>query len=313
MRGIARRVGSIVLTLLVASFLIFEAMHLAPGDPAVVLAGGPQKATPRNLSIIREQYHLNDPLPVQYWDWLTGVLHGDLGRSYHYGDTVANLIASRLDTTLLLVCYASVLFLIFGIGLGILSALRRGAIDSSVLVGTTFGHAVPPFVAGVVLIAVFGVGLGWFPVSGNGVGFASQIWHLTMPAIALAISATAIITRISRQTTLEQLAEDHVEVARYRGLSSGHTLRRHVLRNGISPVLTMSGIVMASMLAGTVIIEQVFGLSGIGKLLVDAINDNDMPVTQAVLVVMVVAYVLITTLTDALRAALDPRTRSARS
>lgn len=312
-RGAAYRLlrGSVdvAITLLVASMLIFGAMHAAPGDPAVVLVGGPQQATPENLATVRAQYHLDDPVPVQYATWLGNLLQGDLGRSYYYGDQVVDLITSRLATTLFLVGYASVLFLVIGVALGVWSALRRGVVDSAVLVGTTFAGAVPGFVAGVVLIGFFAVQLGWFPVSGAGDGFWSRVHHLTLPAVSLALGALALITRVTRQTTLEQLAADHVDVARNRGLAESLVIRRHVLRTSVGPVLTMSGIVIASMLAGTVVVEEVFGLSGIGSLLVGAIDNNDMPVTQSVLLVMVVAYVVVTSVTDALRRSLDPRLR----
>lgn len=310
---LGRRLLDVAITLVVASMLIFGAMHAAPGDPAVVLVGGPQKATPENLETVRAQYHLDDPLPVQYATWLGDVLHGDLGRSFYYGDQVVDLIGSRLTTTLFLVGYASLIFLVLGVTLGVWSALRRGAVDSAVLVGTTFAGAVPGFVAAVLLIGVFAVQLGWFPVSGGGDGFWSRVHHLTLPAISLAIGALALITRVTRQTTLEQLSADHVDVARNRGLTERLVIRRHVLRTSVGPVLTMSGIVIASMLAGTVVIEEVFGLSGIGSLLVGAIDNNDMPVTQAVLLVMVVAYVVVTSVTDLARRALDPRLREVSS
>ena len=308
-----RRLLDVVMTLLIASMMIFGAMHAAPGDPAVVLVGGPQKATPENLATVRAEYHLDDSVPVQYVTWLGSVLQGDLGRSYYYGDQVVDLVSSRLATTLLLVGYASLLFLVVGVALGVWSSLRRGVVDSTVLVGTTFAGAIPGFVAGVVLIGVFAVQLGWFPVSGAGEGIASRVHHLTLPAISLAVGALALITRVTRQTTLEQLSADHVDVARNRGLGEGLVIRRHVLRTSIGPVLTMSGIVVASMLAGTVVVEEVFGLSGIGSLLVGAIDNNDMPVTQAVLLVMVAAYVVVTSLTDALRRLLDPRLRESLS
>ncbi len=306
---LARRLAGLLVTLLAASFLIFGAMYAAPGDPAVVLVGGPENLTEENLRIVREQYNLDVPFLVQYGLWFGDILGGDLGRSFVYGDQVLDLLASRLSTTLALVGFATLLLGLLAVPLGALSALRRGTVDSAVLVATTLAASVPGFVAGVVLIAVFAVGLGWFPVSGGGEGVLSTVHHLTLPAFALAVSALAVITRVTRQTTAEALERDHVEAARYRGIPERQVVRRHVLRNSIGPVLTMSGIVVASMLAGTVVVETVFGLSGIGSLLVDAINTSDFPVTQAVLLFMVLAYVAVTALTDGLHRLVDPRLR----
>jgi len=301
-----RRLVEVLITLLVASFLIFTAMHFAPGDAAVVLVGGPEKATPENLAVVRAQYNLDEPMLVQYGLWLQDAVQGELGRSFVYGDEVTDLLASRLTTTLLLVAYATVLLVLVGVVSGILSALKRGIVDTIVVTGTTVAGAVPGFVAAVFLIAAFSVSLGWFPVSGAGEGAWSRLHHLTLPAVALALASIAVIARVTRQTTIEQLDQEHVHVARSRGLPEAYVVRRHVLRNAVGPVLTMSGIVVASMLAGTVVIEEVFGLSGVGNLLVAAIKTNDMPVTQAVLLMMVVAYVVVTSLTDGVRRLLDP-------
>lgn len=295
-------------TLMVASFIIFAAMYAAPGDPVTFLIGNPENITPERIAAVRAEFHLDQPLLAQYWLWLSGVLTGDLGTSFRYHQPVAAIMSSRLPATLSLVAYAAVLFTIIGVGLGVLAAIRRGrAADSAVIGGTTLAASFPSFVVGILLVSVFSVQLGWFPVTGAGDGLLDSLYHLTLPAIALAIGALAIVSRVTRQSMVEQLDSEHVEAARSTGMSSARIVLRHVLRNAWGPILTMVAIVIASMLAGTVVVESVFGISGIGSLLVDAINTHDFPVVQAVLLYMVVAYMVVTTLVDLLLPLLDPR------
>jgi peptide/nickel transport system permease protein len=312
--AIGRRIGGLLATLLAASFVIFAAVYAAPGDPAVFLAGGRDKLTPERLAAVREQYHLDEPLVVQYGRWLWDGLHLDLGRSFQYNDQVSDLLAARFPTTLALVGYATVLFVLLGIGAGILAAVRRGRwVDSAVVGSTTLAASVPSFVGGIALVALFGVRLGWFPVTGSGTGFAGTVHHLTLPAVAMALGALAVISRVTRQAMVDAGAADHVEVARASGLPERDIVRRHVLRNALGPIVTMCGLVTAGMLAGTVAIETVFGLSGIGSLLVGAINSHDFPVAQAVLLLMVTCYIVVTTLVDLVHPLLDPRVNAARS
>ncbi|MCQ6556815.1 ABC transporter permease [Streptomyces sp. C10-9-1] len=312
--AIGRRLAGIVATLLASSFVIFAAVYAAPGDPAVFLAGGRDKLTPERLAEVRAQYHLDEPMAVQYGRWLWDCLHFDLGRSLKYSDQVSDLLASRLPTTLALVGYATVLFVLLGVGAGVLAAVRRGTwIDSAVVGGTTLAASVPSFVGGIALVAVFGVRLGWFPVSGSGSGFAGTVHHLTLPAMAMALGALAVVSRVTRQAMVDAGTADHVAVARAAGLPERHIVRRHVLRNALGPIVTMCGLVTAGMLAGTVAIETVFGLSGIGSLLVGAINSHDFPVAQAVLLLMVTSYIVVTSVVDLVHPVLDPRLKAVRS
>ncbi|MDX3529420.1 ABC transporter permease [Streptomyces sp. ID05-39B] len=312
--AMTRALAGLLATLLAASFVIFAAVYAAPGDPAVFLAGGRDKLTPERLAAVREQYHLDEPLAVQYGRWLWDGLHLDLGRSFQYHDQVADLLGGRFPTTLALVGYATVLFVVLGVGAGILAAVRRGRwADSAVVGATTLAASVPSFVGGIALVAVFGVQLGWFPVTGGGEGIAGTIHHLTLPAVAMALGALALVSRVTRQAMVDASAADHVEVARASGLSEREIIRRHVLRNALGPIVTMCGLVTAGMLAGTVAIETVFGLSGIGSLLVGAINSHDFPVAQAVLLLMVICYIVVTTLVDLVQPLLDPRIKTARS
>jgi peptide/nickel transport system permease protein len=312
--AVARRLTGLFATLLAASFVIFAAVYAAPGDPAVFLAGGRDMLTPERLAAVREQYHLDEPLVVQYGRWLWDCLHFDLGRSFQYGDQVADLLAARFPTTLALVAYATVLFVVLGVGAGILAAVRRGGwVDSAVVGGTTLAASVPSFVGGIALVALFGVQLGWFPVTGSGEGFAGTVHHLTLPAVAMALGALAVISRVTRQAMVDAGSADHVAVARASGIPEREIVRRHVLRNALGPIITMCGLVTAGMLAGTVAVETVFGLSGIGSLLVGAINSHDFPVAQAVLLLMVTGYVVVTTVVDLVHPLLDPRLKAVRS
>ncbi|GAA4026349.1 ABC transporter permease [Streptomyces sp. NBC_01352] len=307
---VVRRLAGFLATLLAASFVIFAAVYAAPGDPAVFLAGGRDKLTPERLATVRAQYHLDEPLIVQYGRWLADCLHLDLGRSFKYGDQVADLISARLATTLELVAYATLLFVVLGVGAGILAAVKQSTwVDSAVVGGTTLAASVPSFVAAIALVSLFGVQLGWFPVTGTGTGFAGTLHHLTLPALSLALGALALISRVTRQAMADAAASDHVEAARSSGIPEREIVRRHVLRNALGPIITMCGLVMAGMLAGTVVVETAFGISGIGSLLVGAINTHDFPVAQAVLLLMVTGYVVVTTVVDLVHPLLDPRVR----
>ncbi|MEV0323598.1 ABC transporter permease [Streptomyces sp. NPDC050658] len=309
-----RRLAGLLATLFAASFVIFAAVYAAPGDPAVFLAGGRDKLTPERLAQVRSQYHLDEPLVVQYGRWLWDCVHFDLGRSFKYSDEVADLITSRFPTTLQLVLYATVLFVVLGVGAGILAAVKRSTwVDSAVVGGTTLAASVPSFVAAIALVSLFGVQLGWFPVTGSGEGFTGTLHHLTLPALSLALGALAIISRVTRQAMADAAASDHVEAARASGVPERDIIRRHVLRNALGPIITMCGLVMAGMLAGTVVVETAFGISGIGSLLVGAINTHDFPVAQAVLLLMVTGYIVVTTLVDVVHPLLDPRVKEARA
>lgn len=303
-----RRLAGMAVTLVVASFIIFAAMYAAPGDPVTFLIGNPENLTPERIAAVRAEYHLDEPLLVQYWFWLSGALIGDLGVSFQYHQPVAAIMASRLPATLSLVAYAAAMFTVVGIGLGVLAAVRRGrAADTAVVGTTTLAASVPSFVVGIVLVSFFSVQLGWFPVTGAGEPGVDRLYHLTLPAIALSIGALAIVSRVTRQTMVEQFDSEHVEAARSTGMAERLVVLRHVLRNAWGPIITMIALVIASMLAGTVVVESVFGISGIGSLLVDAINSHDFPIVQAVLLYMVVAYMVVTTLVDLLLPLLDPR------
>jgi peptide/nickel transport system permease protein len=308
LRFILTRVAALVVTLLVASFLIFSALYLAPGDPATLLAGG--RATPALLEQIRIQNHLNDPVWARYWDWLSGAVRGDLGDSFIYRQSVTSLLAPRAGTTIFLVIYAATIILSVGIALGVSSALRR-RLGAVVTVGTAIGMATPAFVAAILLITVFAVNLGWFPVFGSGEGFVDRLWHLTLPAIALAFAWVAYVAQITKAAVREELTREHVETARSRGIPGPLIVRRHVLRNAMIPITTVAGLTVAGLIAGAVVVEQAFGLNGLGSFLVQAAGQKDFAVVQAIALLLVATFVIANAVVDLVNGLLDPRLRLA--
>ena len=296
----------LVLTLLVASFAIYASLSIAPGNPLSVLTGG-RTLAPEAIATLKARYDLDEPLPAQYWHWLTSALHGDLGTSIALRESVNTLIGERAGVTVELVLYAAVLILVLGIGSGIVAGLRRGAIDMSVIVGTTAFAAIPSFVAAIVLISVFAVKLGWFPALGAGTGGLDRLWHLTLPAIALALSALAIVARVTRVSVRQEMGREHVQTAVSRGLPWHLVVRRHVLRNAAIPITTVSGITIASLIALSAVVERAFSLDGLGSALVSAAASKDFAVVQGISLVLVAAFVITNAIVDFLYALLDPR------
>jgi peptide/nickel transport system permease protein len=306
LRFVALRIVGCGITLVISTFVVFGSLYIAPGSPVGYLTGG-RALDPATIASIKAQYHLNDPFLTRYWDWLTGALHGNLGQSIIFRQPVGPLVGARIETTALLVAMAAILILAVGIAAGAVAALRGGAADSGVLVIGSIGIAIPSFVAAIVLIALFAVDLGWFPVFGAGTGLPDRLWHLTLPAIALALSSTAFVARVTRTTMREELAREHVETARVRGIPERVVVRRHVLRNAMIPITTVGGLTVASLIAGSVVVEQAFGLNGIGQFLIQSVNAKDFAVVQAIALILVVAFVVVNTLVDITYRLIDPR------
>jgi len=301
-----RRLAMLVFSLLVASFVIFAAIYLAPGNPIAALSGG-RSIPPESLKVLEARYHLDQPFLVQYWYWLGNALHGNLGISITLRENVSDLIASRISTTAGLVLYSSILIIAIGVGLGIVAGLRPGLLDSSTLVITAISASLPAFVAAIVLILVFAVQLQWFPSLGNGVGFLDQVKHLTLPAVALAVSSLAIVARVTRAAIREEARKEHVQTAVSRGIPTVELIRRHVLRNAAIPITTISGITVASLIAVAAVVEVVFGLAGLGAYLVQSAQSKDLAVVQGISLLLVSAFVVVNVLVDVLYAVLDPR------
>ena len=305
-RFFARRLAMLAASLLVASFVIFAAMYLAPGNPIAALSGG-RSLPPASVRVLEARYHLNQPFFAQYWYWLGNALHGNLGISITLRENVSSLIASRIWTTAGLVLYASLLIGVFGIGLGIVAGLRQGALDTGTLVVTAVSAAIPAFVAAIVLILLFAVRLGWFPALGNGTSFLDDVRHFTLPAIALATSSRAIVARVTRATIREEGAREHVQTAVSRGIPARQLIRRPVLRTAASPITTITGITIASLIAVAAVVEVAFGLNGLGAYLVQSAESKDLAVVQGIALVLVTAFVVVNLIVDVLYAVLDPR------
>lgn len=309
-RLVATKVGGLVLTLLIASLILFWSRFLVPGDPMSFLLRG-RKPSPEAVAEVRAQFGLDLPPWEQYWRWLTGMLQGDFGRSLQFRQDVTTVVGERLGTTLALVAFAAVIILVLGLAAGLVSSLHRGRlVDRLTVGGLTVLSAIPSFVAAIVLIAVFAVGLGWFPSFGSGEGGFDSLVHLTLPALALALMFIVVIGKVTRQSMLEQLAREHVEVATSRGIARSAVIRRHVLRNALRPIITVAAPLLAGLLVSSAIVETAFGLPGIGSLLVESVNRLDFPVVQALVLFVVAAFVVVNTIVDLLDPIIDPRTRA---
>ena len=301
-----KRIASLLVVMLAASFLVFSLMELAPGSPLTFLLGN-RSASPEQIARVKAQYHLDDPFLVRYWTWLTDVLHGDLGRSVAYKQDVLDLLGPRVLTTVGLVIFAGVLIAVAGVGLGLLAGTRPGPVDGVITFVTTSFLATPVFVSGVALIWVFASQLDWLPLYGAGSGFGDRFVHLVLPAVTLSLASAAYLARITRAAVSDELRSEHVETARSRGLGSGYVLRHHVLRNSMIPITTILGLTIATLIAGAVVVENVFALDGLGSLLVEAILRSDFVVVQAVILALVATFVVVNTVVDVVYVLVDPR------
>jgi peptide/nickel transport system permease protein len=302
----------LAITLLVASFAVYASVYLSPGSPEDVLFGS-RPPTPEVREAVRHYLGLDEGFATRYFHWLGNVFSGDLGVSVITQQDVANRIADPLMITLALVAYASVLILVVGIGLGLLSALKPGIVDAVVTVLMSVATAIPSFVASALTISIFAVSLGWFPSFGLEPGFGGWIRSLTLPAISLAVIASGLLCRITRTTSRQQLAADHTQTAIARGISPARTIRSHVLRNSAGPIVAVGGLQIASLFAGSVIVEQAFGLGGLGQMLVSSVQLKDFPVVQAISLLIVSAFVVLNLLADLIGALVDPRVRASAS
>ncbi|GLW96766.1 ABC transporter permease [Microtetraspora sp. NBRC 16547] len=300
------RLTALVTTLGVASVVIYGAMFIVPGDPATLLVGG-SKPNPEALAAVRRQFHLDDPFWQSYLRWLSGAVRGDFGVSLVYRSPVSDLIASRALTTILLVAYAAIVIVIAGVGLGVLAAWKEKRAGVVITMATTVMMGAPTFVMAVIFVAVFATGLGWFPVFGAGSGLTDRLWHLTLPAFALAFSWIAYVAQVTRAAVRDEIRSEHVDTAHARGVPERLILRRHVLRNASGPILTVSGLTVAGLFAGTAVAEQAFGINGIGALLVESAAKQDLAIVQAISLVLVAAFVVVNMLVDLCNALLDPR------
>lgn len=309
---VLRRLLVAIPLLLLISLGVFALVNLAPGDPARSLLGSRQ-SSPETLAAIREQYHLDEPFVVQYLIWLRQVFVWDLGRSIQGSELVTTMILQRLPLTIFLGLYGSLVALGLGIPLGILAAYRHGSeVDRGVVTLGVIGVSAPAFATGIFLLYVFGVYLGWFPIFGQGEGPLDQVWHLTLPAIALGFTVMGLVIKITRASMIEELQKDYVAFARARGLTSRRIMTSYVLRNALIPVVTAAGLIVVGLLTGAVLVEVTFGLPGLGSLLVTSVTQRDLPVIQGIVLILAIFIVLMHIGIDVLYTLIDPRIRFGR-
>jgi len=303
---IGRRLLQLIPVLFGITLITFFLLRLILGDPALQILG--QHYTPAGAKVVRHSLGLDEPLWRQYLLFLQHLFQGNLGDSITFKQSTGSVIAERLPPTLFLVAYAATLALLVSIPAGVISALRRGGIfDQTARVTTLVGFAMPAFWLGIILILIFSVHLQLFPVNGYGNTFVQHLDHLFLPAVTIALGFSTIVIRTLRSSTLAVLSSDYVDTARINGISRFAVLRRHVLRNAIISVVVVFGINLAFLISGTVIIENVFGIPGVGRLLVDSVSTRDYPVVQGVTLIFAFLVVAVNLVTDVVHASLDPR------
>jgi peptide/nickel transport system permease protein len=308
-RYVIRRVAAFAATLLFVSLLVFVVIRVLPGDPALVMMG--TEGSPEAVARLRESMGLNRSIVVQYADWLARAAHGDLGVSIQYDVPVGRLVASRLPVTLPLTAMAAVLMVVVALPLGVFAATHhRRAGDYVAMIVSQLGIAVPSFWLGLLLIILFSVRLGWLR-SGGFEGWAGGLWpglrSLLLPAVALGAFQAAVLVRATRSSVLEVFREEYVRTARAKGVREGVVVVKHTLRNAMIPILTVAGLQLGQLMAGSIVLESVFALPGLGRLALGAIVARDLPVVQGVTLFVASSIVAINFVVDLLYAVLDPR------
>ena len=298
---ITRRLLLTVPVVIGVSIIVFSIIRLIPGDPARAVAG--VNATPEYIEQVREQYGLNDPIYVQYWRFLTGLVRGDLGMSTFSGRPVTTEIRERFPRTLVLASVSLVLATVIGVSAGIVSATRRNSIfDNASMFVALVGVAAPVFWMALMLQLLFSVQLRWLPATGMG-----GIEHLIMPSITLGMASAALMARITRSSVLDVLRQDFITTARAKGVTERMVIYKHALKNALIPVVTVLGLQFGILLGGAVLTETVFAWPGVGRLLVDAILRRDYPVVQGTVMLLAFLFVVINLVVDIIYAFLDPR------
>jgi peptide/nickel transport system permease protein len=298
---ILRRLFALVPILFGASILIFAVMRLIPGDPARQALG--PEATGAQVEVLREAWKLDEPLAVQYIAWLNRAIQGDLGNSIVSRVPVTEELMTRFPATLQLTLSSMVVAVVFGLGFGIVAAVKHNTpVDRATMLFAILGICTPSFWLGLILLLTFSVRFQWFPSTGAG-----GLSHLVLPALTLGVGAAAVVARVTRSSMIEIFSEDFVRTARAKGLGNRIIVTRHVLQNALIPVITILGLEFGGLLAGSVITETVFSYPGIGQLLITSINNRDFPIVQGTLLLFAVQFVIINLVVDLLYARVDPR------
>ena len=306
MSFVGRRLLQLVPVAVGVTIVVFFMIHLIPGDPALTILG--IHATPQSIHELRQEWGLNRPLISQYWFFLDRLAHGNLGKSLIYGTPAATLIMQRLPPTLWLIVYAAVIAILISVPLAMIAATKKDGIrDQLVRAVPLLGLGMPTFWVGFLLLTLFGVTLRWFPVGGYGTGFFGHLHAMFLPALTVAIALAPVVIRSLRASMLSVLGADYITTARSKGVPGMRLFVRHVLRNAVIPAITVLGINIGFLIGGTVIIENVFSIPGIGELMINSIFQRDFPVVQGVTLVFAIMVVLVNLLADMTYAALDPR------
>jgi peptide/nickel transport system permease protein len=308
-RRLAKPVVSIVVTLLLATFISFMLIQLVPGDPATAIAG--ENATPERLAQIRADLGLDKPVLQQYATWAWNALHGDFGRSLYTGQDVSTQIADRLPVSLQIVALSILVALVVGVPIGIIAALGHGKMLDRFLTGaSTVGIAVPNFWLGMILISVFALKVEWFPAGGfAGIsqGPSAFLKSAILPAITLGAAGAAEVARQLRSSLIDVMATDYMRTARAKGLPRRVVVMRHAVRNALVTMVTIIGLLVSRLVGGTVVVETVFAIPGLGSLVVNAVEQRDYPVIQAVVLVMALIVLVVNALVDVAYRRIDPR------
>lgn len=309
LKTFARRLLLLVVTLLLVTILAFVAFSIIPGDPTDTILG--LNATEEQVTALRAQLGLDLPLPVRYWNWLSGFVRGDLGESYNFNMPVTELLAGRIAPTLTLTALAALLIVLFSIPLGLFAARYEGGwIDRILTVLNQIVMSVPNFVVGISLMFLFGLVLRWFQPGGYvspQQGLGAHLWFMLFPSLAVALPKSAMMIKMLRGSILSEMTADYIRTAYSKGNSRASALWRHVLRNAMIPVVTFFATTIAELVAGSIVVEQVFTIPGLGQMLISSISNRDYPVVQAIIVLVAALVVLCNFLADALYRVMDPR------
>jgi peptide/nickel transport system permease protein len=306
---VGRRLLQMIPVVFGVTVLVFFMIHLVPGDPARTVLG--IQATPARIALVRHSWGLDRPLYVQYWKFMGRVVHGNLGDSLFYGVSAGHLVLERLPVTLWLIVMSAVLSVCISVPLAVLAATKADrAPDHVIRAVPLVGLGFPPFYLGIILLLLFALNSGrLFPVGGYGQGFFGHLRSMFLPALTVALALSPILIRSLRASLLEVLESEYVTTARSKGLSEKRVMRKHALRNAVISMVSVLGVNIGFLVGGTLVIEQVFALPGIGQLMINSIFQRDFPVVQAVTLVFAVMVVLVYLLTDVAHALLDPRVR----
>lgn len=311
MKQILKKIISMIATLFVVSFLVFLAFAVIPGDPAISKLG--TQATLERIEALREEMGLNRPFLVRYTTWLMGFVKGDMGTSYQYARPVTDMVADKLPITITLIIISFLMIVAISIPLGVYTAKHQGKLlDRWITVVNQILMAIPPFFSGIIITFVFGVLLKWF-VPGGFVSytkdFGAFLFYMIFPSIAVALPKIAMAVKLLRTSVLEEAGKDYVRTAYSRGHNTTGVLYNHVLKNALIPVITFLGMALSDMIAGSIIIEQVFNIPGLGRILLTSISNRDYPVVEAIIMLIACLVILSNFMVDVLYRVIDPRMR----